>query len=391
MITGGGTITTNGGGTFDLSTKLDPKFNFSLAAGTNDGTTLIGNDQVQQGLSASQYGNDTLIAGNGLYDILTAGQGNDTIIGGNGNDLIGIGSGVDTVKGGTGNDYFIVRGDLAAGTTIDGGGGNDTLITSDGGYNDLSGATITNVQTLRITRAVLTADELNNVSTINTNSDDGDYYGAIYAATGGTYSLAGKNTQNEVDMYATSAAGTTLIGNDSDGETLYGSATGNDTLIAGNGAYDGLQAGGGNDTLKGGTGYDMYEFVTSFGKAIIDNTASGANTTASGEVDFYTGGVPGNGLNASNLWFQRSGNDLLIDELGTTSQIDIAGWYGNNPGAQVQSFHSSDGLVLDTQLAQLVQAMAIYSTNNLGFNAATATAMPNDPTLQGAIAAAWHH
>jgi hypothetical protein len=35
--------------------------------------------------------------------------------------------------------------------------------------------------------------------------------------------------------------------------------------------------------------------------------------------------------------------------------------------------------------------MATYSANNPSFNPATASQMPNDPTLQAAIAAAWHH
>jgi hypothetical protein len=57
----------------------------------------------------------------------------------------------------------------------------------------------------------------------------------------------------------------------------------------------------------------------------------------------------------------------------------------------VQSFNTADGAKLDSQIAQLVSAMASYSASNPGFNPATATQMPNDPNLQGAIAAAWHH
>jgi hypothetical protein len=35
--------------------------------------------------------------------------------------------------------------------------------------------------------------------------------------------------------------------------------------------------------------------------------------------------------------------------------------------------------------------MATYAAANPGFNPATATQAPNDPGLQSAIAAAWHH
>jgi hypothetical protein len=56
----------------------------------------------------------------------------------------------------------------------------------------------------------------------------------------------------------------------------------------------------------------------------------------------------------------------------------------------VQSFDTADGLKVDTQVAQLISAMATYAAANPGFNPATATQMPADATLQGAVAAAWH-
>jgi hypothetical protein len=42
------------------------------------------------------------------------------------------------------------------------------------------------------------------------------------------------------------------------------------------------------------------------------------------------------------------------------------------------------------RLCQLGQ-VSTYSANNPAFNPATATQMPTDSNLQGAIAAAWHH
>ena len=93
----------------------------------------------------------------------------------------------------------------------------------------------------------------------------------------------------------------------------------------------------------------------------------------------------------NQIWLQQSGNDLLIRIMGTTDQAIITGWYGADPSAQLQKVVTSDGNVLDSQVNQLVQAMAAYSASHPGFDPATATQAPNDPALQSTIAAAWHH
>jgi hypothetical protein len=62
----------------------------------------------------------------------------------------------------------------------------------------------------------------------------------------------------------------------------------------------------------------------------------------------------------------------------------------SNARAQTQSFATADGLKLDSQVAQLVSAMASFSSANPGFDPTTATQVPNDPALQGVVAAAWH-
>jgi len=166
--------------------------------------------------------------------------------------------------------------------------------------------------------------------------------------------------------------------------TLTGTA-GNDTLTGGPG-NEILNGAGGSDTLIGGGGYDTYQFNSAFSHATINNTAADGITTSRGEIDF------GAGLTEQNLWFAQSGNDLQIDVLGTTEQVTVAGWSAGNARAQVDSINTTaDGAKLDTGVAQLVSAMATYSAANPGFNPASATQMPNDAALQGAVAAAWHH
>jgi Ca2+-binding RTX toxin-like protein len=160
--------------------------------------------------------------------------------------------------------------------------------------------------------------------------------------------------------------------------------TGNDTL-SGTTGNDTFYGSTGTDTLTGGGGYDAYKFGPSFGQTTINNLASDSVTTANGEVDFLSG------IATNQLWFLQNGNDLQVDLLGTTEKITVAGWFAGNARAQVQSFDTADGSKLDTQIAQLVSAMATYSAGNPGFNPTTATSMPTDTTLQSALAAAWHH
>jgi len=88
------------------------------------------------------------------------------------------------------------------------------------------------------------------------------------------------------------------------------------------------------------------------------------------------------------LWFARSGDDLDVILLGTSSELTVTDWCDGS-GNQLESFHA-DGLSLDSQLAQLVSAMATYSANNPGFDPSVAMSMPTESTLQATIASAWH-
>jgi Ca2+-binding RTX toxin-like protein len=53
---------------------------------------------------------------------------------------------------------------------------------------------------------------------------------------------------------------------------------------------------------------------------------------------------------------------------------------------------SAGGLKIDSEVSQLVQAMATYSANNTGFDPTSSSihTLPNDTTLQNAVGAAWH-
>ena len=165
-------------------------------------------------------------------------------------------------------------------------------------------------------------------------------------------------------------------------ENLTGGA-GND-ILTGDGNANLLAGGDGNDTLTGGGGYDTYRLSANMGHPVVNNLASDGINVARGEVDFDVE------ITNQQLWFERQGSDLQIDLIGTTNHATIDGWYAGNARAQVQSIGTADGLKIDTQIAQLVTAMATYSASNPGFNPTQAAQMPSDPTLQSVIAASWH-
>jgi len=81
---------------------------------------------------------------------------------------------------------------------------------------------------------------------------------------------------------------------------------------------------------------------------------------------------------------------VKIDLLGTRTQVDVSGWFSGS-GNQLQEI-TAGGLKIDSQISQLVQAMATYSANNPGFDptAPAISSLPNDANLQTALATAWH-
>jgi Bacterial Ig-like domain/Glycosyl hydrolases family 16 len=106
-----------------------------------------------------------------------------------------------------------------------------------------------------------------------------------------------------------------------------------------------------------------------------------------------TGGVLSEAVTHDHLWFEKSGNDLIVDVLGTTQRVYINNWYAN--GQPPQQILASDGLKLDAGITALVQAMANFSAAHPGFNPMTTSHMSlNDiyfgTTLVAVYAGNWH-
>jgi serralysin len=140
-------------------------------------------------------------------------------------------------------------------------------------------------------------------------------------------------------------------------------------------------AGTGTDTLTDSGSGGVYSYASGDGPATIVN-GSLSNASASNQLQF------GSGFTDENLWFQQSGNNLVIDVMGTNNQVTVNNWFAG-AGDQLQEI-TAGGLKLDGAVANLVQAMSTYAANNPGFNPATTAQAPNNTALQNAIAAAWH-
>ncbi len=136
---GGGTTTIIGQGTNNtvVETRGDDSYDFELTNGqltindlTHTGASSIdylsnvqhaaltaGNGTDIMNAGAFTLGSVTLVAGDGINDVLTGGSGADTLIVGDGNN--------DALHGGAGNDTLSIG--LGAGDTIDGGSGTNEL------------------------------------------------------------------------------------------------------------------------------------------------------------------------------------------------------------------------------------------------------------------------
>jgi hypothetical protein len=74
----------------------------------------------------------------------------------------------------------------------------------------------------------------------------------------------------------------------------------------------------------------------------------------------------GGGINASMLWFQKSGSDLEVTRIGSIEGVRIQNWYTSS-SQQIERFRSADGKVLsNTNVDALVKAMAAFDLPSVG-------------------------
>ena len=134
---------------------------------------------------------------------------------------------------------------------------------------------------------------------------------------------------------------------------IYG-LDGNDNVNGGAQA-DLIDGGHGNDYLVGNAGADTYLFGKGSGQDTIynyDSDALGVN------ADTIKLGV---GISADQLWFRQVSGSLEVSVIGTNDKFTVSNWYSGNT-YHVDQFKTSDGkTLLDSQVQNLVSAMAGFA------------------------------
>lgn len=272
--------------------------------------------------------------GNALDNVLTGNSGVNTLNGGAGNDTLDGKAGADTMIGGTGDDIYYVdnAGDVVTESADE---GSDTVISS------IAYTLGANLENLTLS---------------------------------GSSAIAG--TGNAADNIIVGNAAANALWGRAGNDTLRGYG-GADTLNGEEGD-DFLDGGAGNDTLAGGVGNDTYWLARGYGNDTIqENDATAGNTDV---ARFDTG------IAVDQLWFRHVGNNLEVSIIGTTDKLTIQNWYSGS-AYHIEQFRTDDDMVLlDTQVENLVQAMAAFSPP-----AAGQTTLPQNyqDVLNPVIAANW--
>ncbi len=126
--------------------------------------------------------------------------------------------------------------------------------------------------------------------------------------------------------------------------------------ICGGKSNDRLAGGAGNDTLRGGVGNYTYAFGRGGNQDLIDNRNGAGNDV----LEF------GAGIAQNQLWWQHTGDDLVVSIIGTDDRLTIQGWY-DSAANRIDAFTLADGSTLyASQVNQLVSAMAAFVPPAMG-------------------------
>lgn len=321
--------------------------------------------------SGTQSGNLTPNTLTGDSNTVTVGAGDALDLTGSNNQItLGTSAGIDV--SGLGNQVQVT-------------GGNNVIQTSGSTTINLSGSGTT---------AIIAGDS-DAVSATGANDGlaiTGDNTNVSLNGNGEALTISGNNSAVNVagndDTVSISGNQSTITVN---GMAAVIQVTGPTNIILGGGA-DTVTLGSGVGQVTLGSGNDTVFLQDS--DVLTDNALAGDSTNVSSTIitENDTSQPQANELafssaSSDQLWFSRSGNDLLVSVIGTSSQIDVTGWY-NGSSQAIQSFDAGDGKILTSDdVNALVSAMAAFSPP-----AAGSTTLPENyqSQLQPVIAANWH-
>ena len=108
----------------------------------------------------------------------------------------------------------------------------------------------------------------------------------------------------------------------------------------------------------GGAGNDTYVMARGNG---VDTVFEYDSTSGNTDVAEFTGGI-----DADQLWFRRAGSSLEVSVIGSNDLLRVSGWY-SDAAYHVEQLRSSDGkTLLDSQVQNLVDAMAAFTPPAMG-------------------------
>ncbi len=333
------------------------------------------------------FGGDDTLAGKSGNDVLEGGAGNDRLDGGSGDDTLLGGADDDWLNGGSGSDVY----------AFGRGFGHDTLRQYDSGADSLDRARFDGLNSDAVREVSRDGDDLNldfgddGTLTVSGYFDSAarrvDRFDFADGASWDDQAIKARavtrGTEEADTRYGYNGVGNRILGlagddrlHGGDANDLLSGDAGNDRLY-GKSGDDTLVGGAGDDVLQGGLGNDVYRFDRGAGgDTWIENDATAGN------LDIARFGAD---ISFDQLWFGRSGNDLVTKVIGTADQIVIERWYSG--GAQrIERFEAGGRALLDSRVDALVQAMAAFAPP-----AAGQTSLPDDTraVLEPVLAANW--
>ncbi len=297
--------------------------------------------------------------GNSVNNVLTGNSATNVLTGGTGNDTLDGGSGADTLIGGLGDDRYIVD-NAGDGVTENVNEGTDT-VQSSMTYtlgNNLENLTLTGTGTINGT-----GNSVNNVLIGNSATN-------VLNGGAGADTLSGGlgNDHYVVDHVGDSVVELVSEGTDTVSSSLaytLGANVENLSLVGpqaingtGNSLNNTLTGNTANNVLTGGLGNDTYVF----GRGSKQDTLQDNDATA-GNRD--TAAIS---VNPLDIVFSRASSDLSVNLHGGTDKLTVQSWYSGTAN-QTETFKAADGrALLNTQVDQLIQAMATFGANNGGIS-----------------------
>ncbi|WCM25838.1 cadherin domain-containing protein [Sphingomonas sp. QA11] len=347
---------------------------------------------------------DQLNGGAG-HDVLSGGAGDDVLTGGDGDDQLEGGAGADRLDGGTHSATTVTSwGDTAryvrsaAGVQVD---LRNTTTGQTGG--DAAGDVLTGIENLTGSafNDTLTGDD-------NGNRIDGlDGNNTLYGNGGGDVLVGGSGIDRLYggagdDAIAGGAGSDDAYGGDGndrldggDGNDYFFGEAGNDSLTGGEG-NDSLDGGDGDDIISGGNGIDNIN--GGGGKDTIDGGA-GDDTLAGGDGDdvYIFGALSGrdaiidmtgknnivfdSSVSFDQLWFSRSGTELQIGIIGSTTRVLLQGYFAPQYATLMRSVSTTTHTLFLGYATPLIDAMTAIQIQAPG-------AMPE--AIKTQLAAFWY-